>query len=220
MQFYVIETKPKGSESLERFRTDFGYDESVPKGMAPKCPRCGEFVGLLESLPPYRVHLETWGEEFGDLAFWLNEFLVSRRFRDEYLRSGLRGLSAFTRATVLSHRAHGHVSGNPPDYFRVMPSTGAARVDVVSSGVEWEGGRRPTCEHCLSGGSGAIRRWDRVLIEERSWNGEDVFYPFGIPGVLIVSGRFFEWAQKHRFGNLLMIPSHGYGRDPFGRKKE
>jgi hypothetical protein len=95
MQFYCVVQKPSGDETVEQFRTDFYFDDSDAKGDAEKCPDCGEFISMLPSLPPYHVHLETWGEDFGDLAFWMSEFLVSRRFRESYRGSGLKGLPAF-----------------------------------------------------------------------------------------------------------------------------
>jgi hypothetical protein len=206
MQFYIIDQKPKGSESSERYRTDFWYDDSVAKGNAPKCPKCGAFIGLLEKLPPYRVHLETWGEEFGDLAFWMDSFLLSRRFREEFQNSGLKGLSSFERVEVLSHKRYGNARGKPPEYFWVLPQIGAARIDVEASGVEWGENKRPTCELCLSGG-GVLRRWRRVVVDKKSWNGDDVFYAFGIPGELLTSARFFEWAKSRYFRNLIMKPA-------------
>ena len=85
MKFFVINKKPSGDDNFEKFRTDFYYDDSVKKGSALRCPQCGDFTGLLVPLPPYRVRLETWGVDFGDLAFWMDDFLVSSRFRDSYL---------------------------------------------------------------------------------------------------------------------------------------
>lgn len=215
MTFYVIEKKPKGG-LLEKYRTDFEYDESVPTGEAPRCPRCGAPIGMLASLPPYRVDLDTWGDEFGDLAFWLDDFLVSRRFRDAFTRSGLKGLSSFTPASVLSHTAHGKVCGDPPEYFRVRPSNGPARVDPITSGFEWVNSNHPSCWECLSGPK---KHWDRIVIDQQSWTGEDLFYPYGAPGVLVASGRFFQWAQAHCFGNLVMIPALEYEWAPYAPKK-
>ena len=81
MKFYVVNKKPSGGYNFERFRTDFYYDESVAKSDAPRCPLCGAFVGMLVSIPPYRVRLETWGTGFGDLAFWMSDFLISATSR-------------------------------------------------------------------------------------------------------------------------------------------
>lgn len=214
MQFYVIEKKPSGDEAVELYRTDFHFDEKDTKGDAPKCPDCGSFIGLLTSLPPYHVHLETWGEDFGDLAFWMHEILVSRRFRDEFIRSGLKGISAFEPVEILSQRQLGGANRKhlePPEYFRVYPKLGGAQIDLKASSVEWRGNAQPTCKRCLNGG--VLKRWKHVIVDEKSWAGDDVFYAFGIPGVLLVSLRFFDWAQKHQFRNLIMNPAIECSRD-------
>ena len=209
MQFYLVETKPSGDETVERYRTDFHFDDSDAKGDALKCPDCGGFISLLTSLPPYYVHLETWGEDFGDLAFWMHEFLVSRRFRDEFMRSGLKGVSAFDPVEFLSQRRFGkirHKRLKPPEYFRVYPKIGAAQIDLKASGVEWAENKRPTSNRCLTG-EGVLKRWQRVVVDEKSWTGDDIFHAFGIPGTLLVSSRFFEWAKEHQFRNLIMRPA-------------
>lgn len=219
MQFYVIDKNPKGDAVRERYRTDFYWDDSVAKGDGPKCPECGEFVGLLEPQPPFKVHLETWGEGFGDLAFWMTDFLVALKFRDEFQKSGLKGLPSFEHAEVLSHKRYGKARTKPPEYFRVLPQLGAARIDVEASGVEWGDNKRPTCSRCLSDG-GVLKRWKRVVVDERSWNGDDVFYAFGIPGTLLVSSRFFEWARPHQFHNLVMQPATECSHDFYPWEKE
>jgi len=207
MQFYSINQKPSGDEVAERYRTDFCFDDDDARGDAPKCPSCGAFVGLLENLPPYHVHLEIWGENFGDFAFWLNEFLVSRRFRDEFKESGLKGLSSFKSVEVLSQKSYGKNNNKqlqPPEYFRVLPKIGAAKINLEASGVEWINIERPTCNECLSG---TLKRWQCVVVDEKSWNGDDIFYAFGIPGMLLTSSRFYEWAKTHQFRNLIMKPA-------------
>ena len=173
MKFYVIQKKPKNSGKAVQFRTDFTYDDSVSKSDAPKCLKCGRFIGMLEALPPYRIHLETWGEGYGDLAFWMTNFLVSEAFRDSFFESGLKWLSKFTQVSVISHTQHGSPLGDPPSYFHTIPVIGGARVDLVASGVEWERNEHPSCDHCLQGG-GTIERWQRVIIDEQSWTGDDV----------------------------------------------
>jgi hypothetical protein len=81
---------------------------------------------MLESLPPYHVHLETWGEGFGDLAFWMDDFLVTDAFRNAFMQSDLKGLFGFREVRVVSHRQHGRPLGKPPRYFRTIPRVGGA----------------------------------------------------------------------------------------------
>lgn len=201
MEFYTIVKKPKGDEQVERYRTDYEYDDSVAKGEAPKCPSCQAFVGMLQAKPPFRVHLETWGEDYGDLAFWMTDVLGSARFRDEYEHSGLRGLSNFEPVVCVSRKHFGAKLGDPPTYFSARPRLGGARVDPIASGIEWGDGKQPTCDLCLAG-AGILRRWKGVVIDQSSWKGDDIFYPYGIPGVLVVSARFYEWALDKKFRNL------------------
>lgn len=215
MQFYVINQKPSGEEDVERYRTDFYFDDNDAKGDALKCPNCDEYISMLKSLPPYHAHLETWGEDFGDLAFWLDDFLVSRKFRDEYKKSGLQGLASFEPVEILSQKRYGKTRGKklkPPEYFRVLPKIGAARIDLEASGAEWKDNKRPTCNHCLSGG-GVLKRWARVVVDEKSWNGDDIFYAFGIGGELLATSRFHQWAKAHQFRNLIMKPASESSHD-------
>jgi hypothetical protein len=209
MQFHVINKKPSGDENVERYRTDFYFDDNDVKGEALKCPVCGEFISMLVSLPPYHVHLETWGEDFGDVAFWLKEFLVSRRFRDEYKKSGLKGLASFEPVEIISQKRFGKSRGKklkPPEYFRVFPTIGAAKIDLAASGVVWKGENGTTCNHCQTP-RGEFKSWQRIVVDENSWNGDDIFYAFGISGQLLASARFFEWAKSHEFRNLILKPA-------------
>ena len=66
--FYVVNQKPSGRE-IERFRTDFHYEDSVKKIDAARCQKCNSYIGMREPVPPFRVRIETWGIGFGDFAF-------------------------------------------------------------------------------------------------------------------------------------------------------
>jgi len=212
MKFFVVNKKPSGDENCERFRTDFYYDDSVTKSDAPRCPLCGAFVGMLVSMPPYRVRLETWGAEFGDLAFWMSDFLASDRFRDAYQCSGLSTIGDFESVEVLSIRRHIKFRGEPPSYFRAMPKIGSARIDPVASELVWGDEKKPECKVCLSG-AGVIKRWKRVAIDESSWNGDDVFYPYGLNGTLMVTERFVDWSAKFDFRNLILNDADSSAHD-------
>ncbi|MCC5830618.1 MAG: hypothetical protein JJU36_14320 [Phycisphaeraceae bacterium] len=212
MDFYSIIKKPSGDELVEKYRTDFEYDDSVAKGEAPRCPRCNSFVGMLESVPPFQVHLETWGDGYGDLAFWMSDFLVTLRFRDEFERSGLSGLQRFDSTECLSHKHYGRKLGDPPEYFRTIPRIGGAKVDIRASEIERGEGKHPTCDLCLSGG-GVLKRWKRIVIDESTWDGSDIFYPYGIPGALVVSKKFYNWAIAKRFRNLTFRQSADHAHD-------
>lgn len=201
MEFFVINKRPSNDVEPSFCRTDFTYDESVLKAGAPQCPECGAYVGMLQARPPFRVHLETWGNCYGDFAFWMSDFLVSEKVRNAYRDSRLTGLSEFVPTEVVSTTKHVCNKTDRPEYFRTIPSVGAARIDVSASGVRWRDSRRPSC-HCCFGNGGPLEGWDRIVVDEDSWNGDDIFYAYGIPGALLATLRFKAWADKHEFKNL------------------
>jgi hypothetical protein len=167
---------------------------------------------MLVAIPPYRVRLETWGVDFGDLVFWMSDFLVSKRFRDSYLASALTNIGDFENVEVLSCRKYRKLRGELPSYYRAMPKIGSARIDPEASEIEWGDGKQPECNVCLSG-AGVIKRWKRIVIDESSWNGDDVFYPFGLTGSLVVTKRFADWALKYDFKNLVLEDAEASSHD-------
>lgn len=201
MEFFTITKRPKNDDDPRSCRTDFEYDESVVKTGAPQCPECGTFVGMLQARPPYRVHLETWAMCYGDFAFWMTDFLVTSRVRDAYIDSSLSGLSDFHATEIVIRTNHKPIKDDPPEYFRTIPNIGSARIDISASGMEWKDNKQPTCPVCLGDG-GTLTSWKHIVIDEDSWNGDDIFYAYGIPGVLVATSRFVEWANQHQFKNL------------------
>jgi len=212
MKFYVIDKRQSGDQLRESYRTDFYYDDKVNKGDAPRCPKCTAFVGMLMSFPPYLVRLETLGIGFGDLAFWMDDFLVTRRFQEAYDSYGLRGLSEFVPVKVLSCKKHRKLREDMPSYFRTMPNRGSATIDPVASKIEWGEPKNPRCEVCLSG-DGVLKRWKSVVVDESTWNGDDIFYAYGLPGTLIVSSRFADWAKEQNFRNLILVDAQSSSHD-------
>ena len=210
MDFFIINQTPSHGDvadgpqssrnSIEMFRTNFEDDDSVLTSSAPKCPVCGVFVGMLQSIPPFRVHLETWGTAYGDFAFWMTDILVTKEVRDAYRESSLSGLSEFSETEIVSHKNMGGFIGKPPEYFRTSPKIGSARIDVTSSLIDWKDDDRPTCAFCLGNG-GSLNGWRKIVIDEGSWNGDDIFYAYGLPGVLLATSKFIEWAEYHHFKN-------------------
>ncbi|WNG53045.1 hypothetical protein F0U60_51055 [Archangium minus] len=51
-------------------------------------------------------------------------------------------------------------------------------------------------------------------LEPGTWQGEDIFRPRGLHGVLTVSERFERFVARHGFTNLRMTPIEEYVWDP------
>ncbi len=207
MRFYVLEHPSDGHDDA---LTDFLSAPGKQRGDAPRCPKCGGFTGMLQTLPPIRVELATWGKRFGDLVFGVgNDLLVCERFKDAFLRSGLTGLSGFAPAEVVKVVARrGKIPKPMPNYFYAVPGRSRAAIDYRKSGIEYE---RPwSCEECRVG---YMRRFHSVVLEPNTWSGEDVFIARGLPGTIITSERFKEFCDRHAFSNCLLIEAERHHHD-------
>src|SRR5690242_13337619 len=124
-RFFVL------TEGALRSRYDADVDtvEPVNLGDAPRCPRCGDIVGLLTWLPPYRVELELHGEELGDFISGAGyDLLISGRFAESFRAEGLTGLEGFHPVEVLRVRRVGKRALKPitvPRYYVVSPCFGS-----------------------------------------------------------------------------------------------
>lgn len=177
-------------------------------GEAPRCPTCGTFVGNKPWLPPYRVRLQTFGTLIGDIAFDLasKDLLLSERFVRTSEESGLCGLEADPVEVVEMPRG---VAGSFTFFHAVAPRTGA-RIDRNRTRVSRT--EPPTCDLC--GGPGITNAIDGLWIDETSWNGADIFSPWGVNGVTVVTERVPLMAAHYHLKNVTITPSEAFRWDP------
>jgi hypothetical protein len=198
-----------------RSRYDTEVDTVEPDNLAdaPRCPRCGDVIGMLIWLPPYRVELELYGEELGD---YINapgyELLISERFAEAFRAEGLTGLEGFHPVEVVRVRRRGKKALKPltvPRYFVVWPCFGRGAVDVVLNRVRVS--KPPTCPECRATGVDAINGF---VLEPGSWGGEDIFRPRGMQGRVVVTERFNDFVERHGLTNMVLTPTEQFVWDP------
>jgi hypothetical protein len=209
MRFFVLE-HPNEGEAL----TDFISGPGTKRGAATRCSKCGCAVEGLPTLPPIRVELETWGNQFGDLVFGSgDDVLVCERFRDEFLRSGMTGLFGFETAEIIKVIARRKkIPLRIPNYFLAIPGTSRAALDDKASQVEFQDPW--TCDECR----GSVKRsYQRVIFEPDTWSGEDVFIARGLAGVIVTTERFKRFCERHAFSNCLFIEAERYQVDYWRR---
>jgi hypothetical protein len=183
-------------------------------GPAQRCPQCGDIIGMLTWQPPYQVELELYGKDFGDLLEGPGgNLLVTERFADDFRAEGLTGLSGFHPVEVMRVRRkrRGPTAGSPPQYLFVTPAFGHAAVDMERS--RFRVTQPMECTRCRYMGVDAI---DGFTLETGTWNGEDVFRPRGLWGVMVVSERFVRFAERHAMSHMTMVPIEKYVWDPLG----
>lgn len=198
-------------------RTDAQLADGFNPGEASRCNACSQFIGMRPWLPPFRVELDTWGNEFGDLAFLSvgTDVLISLRFKQLWERQLLVGLSGFEPVEIVKVRRHGKAAGDPPPYFRAVIPRSQTTVDFVASEFEWND--VPSCPVCYLGD---IKRWKRVVIDRSTWAQEDIFVARGLPGEFITSERFQEFCKANDLRNATLVPAEAYGHDFYPWERE
>jgi hypothetical protein len=209
MNYFVLVRRPK----IERgtFATDAEFADGFKTGEAPRCEACGRFIGLRPWLPPYRVILETWGKEFGDLAiFHFCDFmLVSERFKELWVHAGLVGLSGFFPTEVVKVKRHRKLIDDPPKYYKVDVIHNQSAIDYEASGYVWET-QSPTCDVCRI--AGGVIRWKGTVILKGTETDDDIFVPRA-GSRIIISERFKSFCEQNQIKNATFAPAETYGHD-------
>jgi hypothetical protein len=184
--------------------TDYLTCDDANIGEAAFCDVCGLAVGSREWLPPFKVEIEAWGTRYGDFVFGPGpSLLVSSRFKEIYEKERLKGFSGFEPVEIVRVVRQKKLPGMPPAYLRVNVVRGETAVDPVASGVEWKDD--PVCPRCLIGRE--LKRRQRIVIDEKTWTGDDIFFARGLTGVFVASRRFKEVCEANGIANAVFVPS-------------
>jgi hypothetical protein len=206
-RFYVLDRDMFGDHD-----TEFDDVEPVNLGDAPQCPTCGEAVGMLTWLPPYRGELELHGAAPGDFIKGpSNHVLVSERMAEAFRVEGLTGLLGFHPVEVVGVRPKRKKAKLTDEhrYVAVTVCYGRGAVDLARSHLRRN--KPITCAECRNPGVDSIHGF---ILEPDTWQGEDVFRPRGLQGRILVSERFAEFVKRHGFTNMKLIPTEEYISDP------
>ncbi|MFL5245941.1 MAG: hypothetical protein ACJ8FY_28050 [Gemmataceae bacterium] len=212
LKFYVLRDPITDSPEDRRGGMDVIEEESFKTGPAPLCPKCAQPVGLRSWLPPYRVEMETWGSEYGDLVRLGNNVVVSDRFVRTYQKADLKGLSPFEPVEVIRfiHR-RGKPKEPPPTFFTATVPRSQTTVDQEKSEYQRKKGAI-VCPVCLQGG--IVDQYKRVCIVSVTWTGEDIFFPRG--GLdIVVTETFKEAFEQHSLRGSIYIPAEECGWDAY-----
>ena len=78
-----------------------------------------------------------------------------------------------------------------------------------ASGFEWD--EPPTCGECRQGGN--IKRWQRLVIDKQTWDGDDIFLARGLAGTIFASQQFKNWCEDNKVTNVSFLPSEQSRQD-------
>jgi uncharacterized protein DUF1629 len=206
-RFFVLKHEMWGSHD-----TTFSSAPPDNTADAPRCPVCGDIMGMRPWLPPYRGEVKLHSGGFGDFIEAAGyDVLISERMAEAFRADGLTGFQGFHPVEVLRVRGRRKKSQplEVPRYFAVTACFGRAALDVAHSRLRI---REPvTCTECRSIRVDTIHGF---TLEPGTWAGEDVFRPRGKTGSIVASERFAAFVQRHALTNMKLIPTEEYVWDP------
>lgn len=196
--------------------TDYLPVDGSRMGDAPRCHVCGKFLGMLPLLPPVRVELETWGAQWGDIAFGPgDQVLVSDKLKKLFSEVGLIGFTNVDPVEIVKAKRRKAGIGDPPEYWLASIVRSRAEVDDLASGLVRD--EEPTCKECRIGG--LIKRLDRIILHADSWSGEDVFFARGLPGTVLVSEQFKLLCDANNLTNCSLISAEDFSFDHYPQER-
>lgn len=211
MPFYVLSNPElEASDAI----SDYLKVGKVNSDTAPHCIVCHCPIALMNWLPPFRAEIRFWGKRHGDIAFGGTELLLSERFVtlwDAEKLVGLDILGPVEITKVIPKKMRTRL----PSYFVGRVQHSRAVVDDIESGIDYE--ERWTCSECRVAEN--MLRIRRIVLEEDSWAGEDLFIARGLPGFILTSERFKKFCDDRQFANVKLINALDYSIDwTFGQE--
>jgi hypothetical protein len=141
----------------------------------------------------------------GDLVLGSSfELVVSQAFVVAFEAAGLRGVDSLRPINMISKSKKPVIS---PRYFAARPAISFTRIDEKASRFVWE--VPPDCPHCRLGFNASFAR---VVVDESTWDGNDVFMATGLYGVKLVSDRFVRTVRDAGLTNFVFVDSDDFSR--------
>lgn len=201
MQFYVLDKKNRFNDREYCFGEPINHNT----GDFENCETCGLAVSSREWLPPYTIKLSK--PVYGDVVLGtFVTFLASEKFKNEFEASGLIGIYNFQPVTILKVNQRKNENNQLPNYYYVSIVRSKAKIDEKLSRLVREGSI--SCEICRSGR--IIKSLNRLVLENGTWEGQDIFFPTGLPGTILVSQRFYDFVRDNSFTNIDFVPAEKY----------
>jgi len=188
--------------------------DPVNYGEAPRCPACGDFIGMREWLPPYRVRLvegtKTSAPADVITGPGFTSFIASERFVTEFKRSGLTGIKRWEPVQIEGYNDY---EGDPTAQAAVSRSYKLAILPNPTTRTKLDemhavyNGAAPSCPVCNA--PEGLESFEGVVVDEASWKGADIFELTNL-GDILVTDRFAKFCEAGEFTGIRLISTDKY----------
>lgn len=192
------------------------YEVMEPKIWAPAntCAVCGQVVSQDLWLPPQRVRFSSADPTCWQDVMWgvPGLFLVSERFRKIYEGEGLTGLNPFDPPVVIEKLGKNKKGVFPvelPTYYLVTIPWGRGVIDQEKSEFVYKGQENEV--YCpLGRHNGYVLSYQRYVMKEGTWQGDDFFTPVSSQIINCGSERLKRVVEKYQITGLNLVPSEKF----------
>ncbi len=217
-KFFVLEI---ATYTQYRFAWYDIWGEAKYLSPAPTCPNCGGFIGSLSGWDNPKLVLKQ-PRLVGDFVGGAGgcDFLISERFLNDYKKAKFRGFELVFPVTVIRMGTTKKAKAYPlPKLFGVNLIHTMTQVDFGRMGVGWfSRPQKGYCRVCGPGHGGRNGVWNsisRVVVMDKTWTGEDIFFAINLPGIILLSSNAANMILQNCYTNAEVIPCENY-RYSFG----
>jgi hypothetical protein len=172
---------------------EFEKVDPVARREAPRCPKCGRFVGMMGWEAPRQARLISHGVSRSDVAFRSrSDFLVTERFVAAFAQLELTGIDSFDPVDTT-----GATFGM--EWFFVQYEESRVRLDPSRSDVI---GEPSGCTWCVYAGIDSVKH----LAVQDIGAVVDIARLRTLPSLVVVTERFLSLADVVELSNAAFVP--------------
>ncbi|MBQ3388340.1 MAG: hypothetical protein IJG60_03920 [Thermoguttaceae bacterium] len=152
MNFYILKKRMTPNSWAENEMTIVPDEErGEDRYSCQYCPKCHHILNVFRE-PPIRCEFEIAKPYFGDIVFTFTEISFSKRAKDLFLESGLKGIRRFERIEIVKLKTHNGVRKSKlppmPEYYLAHIDVDGAFTDFKRSKAVFSPPIMPACEYC------------------------------------------------------------------------
>lgn len=171
------------------------------------CPKCGASLDRARNWAEPRIVDIKQPRCVGDLLYGAGaaDFIASKRFVHAVQAEGIEGIGDLYPIQIRRMGTRRSSNYPPPELYGLELVKSAAQPDFGKMEVVWSE-RQNDCPQCSTGGPVWWSSYERIVIDDTEWNGEDIFYATGLPGIILLSEDGKAFIEKHEFTNCTITP--------------
>lgn len=207
-QFYVLEI---GSINQHEYAYYELYGEPHYSD-SHSCPECGRHLGVSRWEPPYDLKLKQ-SQKIGDFidGYGGCDFIASNKFVKLAKEFDIKGIERKFAIHIVRTDTDRRIGEHERPVLYGIDLV-YSKTQVLYNAMEVVWSKKPSDDYCIvcgPGGGGKSGVWksiEKVVIDEATWSGEDIFHPINFSENIIISSKTANLIRDYTLTNVSVIP--------------